>query len=333
VARRTRSAVIHTHHPVSDHFRHRLAVKNDKGRGDPAIAELLERQHGVISRPQALRHLTARVIERRISSGRWQAPHRGIYVTHSGPIARQQRRWVATLSGGDSALLGGLSALETLGFRGFPLEAIHVLVPAESTIRRPPVGVTIHRTSRLTGDEVHRLGDPPGTKAARSLIDAAQWAATDERALAIIAAGFQQRLVTPGDITTVLARMPRANRRALLAASVADAGAHSMPEAAFLRLCRRAGFPPPSLQHMRRDDAGNRRYLDAYFAEWGLHVEIDGGQHMDVRQWWADMARQNALWIPGDRVLRFPSWAIRHHPDQVTAQLRAALYAAGWRPR
>ena len=53
---------------------------------------------------------------------------------------------------------------------------------------------------------------------------------------------------------------------------------------------------------------------------------------MDVRQWWADMKRQNDLWVPGDRVLRFPSWAVRHRPDEVAAQVRAALLAAGWRP-
>jgi very-short-patch-repair endonuclease len=72
--------------------------------------------------------------------------------------------------------------------------------------------------------------------------------------------------------------------------------------------------------------------LDAYFEQWRLHVEVDGGQHMEVRQWWADMKRQNALWIPGDRVLLFPSWAIRHRPAEVVAQVRAALTAAGWTP-
>ena len=74
------------------------------------------------------------------------------------------------------------------------------------------------------------------------------------------------------------------------------------------------------------------RYLDALFDEWQVHVEIDGAQHMDVRQWWADMKRQNDLWVPGGRVLRFPSWAVRHRPDEVAAQVRAALIAAGWRP-
>jgi very-short-patch-repair endonuclease len=84
------------------------------------------------------------------------------------------------------------------------------------------------------------------------------------------------------------------------------------------------------MQHARRDGDGRQRYLDAYFAEWGVHVEIDGGQHTDAAHWWADMRRQNALWIPGDRVLRFPAWAIRNRPNEVITQIRAALTAAGW---
>jgi very-short-patch-repair endonuclease len=313
-----------------------LGVRDERDQG--GLDQVLARQHGVISRRQALPYLAAGAIERRIRSGRWQVPHRGVYVTHSGPIVRQQRRWVAVLAAGAgraAALLGGLSALETVGFRGFGQDGVHVLIPARSTIRCPPAGVVVHRTSRLSAADVHRLGDPPGTTPARSLVDAAQWAGSDDCARAIIAAAFQQRLVRADHVIRVLARMVRARRRALIAEAVADAvlGAHSLPEADFLRLCRRAALPVPLLQHRRRDARGRRRYLDAYFAEWGVHVEIDGGQHTDARQWWADMERQNALWIPGDRVLRFPSWVVRHRPDEVAAQVRAALEAAGWRPR
>ena len=148
----------------------------------------------------------------------------------------------------------------------------------------------------------------------------------------IVMAGFQQGLVSADGVRAVLDRMPRAHRRALIAEAVTDAeaGAQSLPEVHFLRLCRRLRLPTPSLQHRRTDSAGQVRYLDAYFEQWGVHVEIDGGQHTDVREWWADMRRQNALWIPGDRVLRFPAWAIRHQPAEVATQLRAALTAAGW---
>jgi very-short-patch-repair endonuclease len=83
----------------------------------------------------------------------------------------------------------------------------------------------------------------------------------------------------------------------------------------------------------RTDAAGRRRYLDAYFEEWGVHVEIDGEQHDEAQARWADMRRQNDLWVAGDRVLRFPAWLVRRRPAEVFAQVRAALIAAGWRPR
>jgi very-short-patch-repair endonuclease len=44
------------------------------------------------------------------------------------------------------------------------------------------------------------------------------------------------------------------------------------------------------------------------------------------------MQRQNAMGINGDRVLRFPAWALRNDPDGVLEQVRAALIAGGWRP-
>ncbi|MEV6709076.1 DUF559 domain-containing protein [Micromonospora wenchangensis] len=86
------------------------------------------------------------------------------------------------------------------------------------------------------------------------------------------------------------------------------------------------------MQERRRDADGRTRYLDAYWRRWGLHVEVDGAHHMDVRHWAADLRRQNGVWISGDRILRFTAFDVRHRPDEVAAQLRAALTAAGWRP-
>ncbi|MEU5526082.1 hypothetical protein ABZ744_03985 [Micromonospora chersina] len=40
---------------------------------------------------------------------------------------------------------------------------------------------------------------------------------------------------------------------------------------------------------------------------------------------------QNDVWTTGDRILRFPAWLVRAHPDEVAATLRRALHAAGWR--
>ena len=57
---------------------------------------------------------------------------------------------------------------------------------------------------------------------------------------------------------------------------------------------------------------------------------MDGAHHLNPLEAWDDMARQNALWTRGDRVLRFPAWMVRDRPATVAAQVRDALRAAGW---
>lgn len=296
---------------------------------------LLFRQDHVISRRQALRHLSDKAIRHRLTAGRWRLAHRAVYVTHSGPVSEHQRRWIAALAVGRGRItpLAGLSALAVLGLRGFPSRPIHVLLGAARRDTDPPPGVVVHRTRHLPSEDRHHAGSPPCTMPARSLLDAAQWARSDEEAVAIVAAGFQQRLVGLADVEPVLARMPHLRRRPVIVAAVADAagGAESIFEVDFARLCRRAGLPEPSRQVARTDRSGRRRYRDVYFDEWGVHVEIDGGQHMDVKAWYADMRQHNEVAIAGERLLRFPGWALRQRPDEVVADMRAALIAAGWR--
>ncbi|MFC3503874.1 DUF559 domain-containing protein [Micromonospora krabiensis] len=302
--------------------------------GDDAdeLTWLLFRQEEVISFEQALRHLSRKSVRHRVASGRWRRIHRGVFVTHSGPVGYGQLRWAAVLAAGPLALLGGLTAAQAGGLRGFSTRVIHLLLP--ETCRRAPLpqGVVAHRTARLPPEDVLTIGQPPRTMPARSIVDAAQWAATDDEACAIVAAGFQQRLVGGDEVHRALEHMPRARRRNLILQTATDAagGSHSLSELDFLRLVRRAGLPEPSRQKVRYDATGRRRYLDAYFEQWRVHVEIDGAQHFDPRAAWADMRRENDLWVDGDRVLRFPAWAVRSRPDEVLAQLRAALRAAGW---
>jgi very-short-patch-repair endonuclease len=286
----------------------------------------------VLTRAQALRFLSPDAVRHRVASGRWQQPHRAVYVTHSGPLDAEQARWVAVLAVGEHAVLAGVTAAGLAGLDGFAESAVHILVPHTHRPERVPTGVAVHRTSIWSDADVHWAGRPPRTRIARSLVDAAQWARTDDTARALIAAAFQQRLTTERDVREVLTRMRRARRRQLILRTVTDAagGAHSLPEIEFGALCRRHRLPAPSRQVVRHDAAGRRRYLDAVFDEWRVHVEIDGGQHLDVRRAWADMRRQNDVWISGDRVLRFPAWAVRCDPRGVAAQVRAALRAAGW---
>jgi len=295
------------------------------------LAWLLFHQDSVISLSQALRHMS-KTIRHRVSSGRWRQVHRAVVVAHNGPVTQGQLWWIGVLAAGPGAVLAGLTAAQAWGLKRYADGRVHVLIPAGRRADHIPDCVVVHRSTLLDTRDVLSVGTPPRTMPPRSLVDAAQWARTDDEARAVIAAGFQQGLVAADDIEKTLDRMRRARRRHLIVLTARDAagGAEALSELDFLALVRRGGLPEPSRQVVRYDASGRKRYLDVYYDQWGVHIEIDGGYHLDPRTAWADMQRQNDLWIKGDRVLRFPTWAIRQRPYDVLAQVRAALRAAGW---
>ena len=108
-------------------------------------------------------------------------------------------------------------------------------------------------------------------------------------------------------------------------ASATSVGVTSTSEADFLRACRSRGLQAPRMQ-VRRVAGGRRRRVDAEFRLADgriLMVEIDGVAHMDVRQWEADLIRQNELTAEtGALVLHITGWQIRHDPDEFFDLLR-----------
>ncbi|MGW9195630.1 DUF559 domain-containing protein [Micromonospora chersina] len=310
------------------------------GDGAGTLEWLAFSQAGVLTTAQATGLLTEGTVRGLVRSGRWRSICRGVLLTGNGRLTRDQQLWVAVLAAGRRAVLAGPTAAAEAGVRGLRAEPLHVLVPAArhagTLLRRLPVdmpAVVVHRTTMLPSAHLQRAR-PTRTTTARAVVDAAGWARDAEEAQSVLASACQQRRVLPADMSEVLATLPRAPRRGLIRRTVADlaGGAQALSELDFLALCRRYRLPRPDLQHHRRDAAGRRRWLDAYWREWRLHVEVDGAHHMDVRHWADDMRRQNDIWTTGDRILRFPAWLVRARPDEVAESLRRALHAAGWRP-
>jgi len=301
---------------------------------------LLFEQHGVLSTAQALSVISASRMRHLIAGKRWRRICRGVVFAGDGPLSREAQWWVAVLAAGPSSVLAGLAAAEAGGIKGRwrRREVVDVLRPAGRAapmlLRRMPLempAVKVHRSTLLPAADL-QIGRPHRTSLARSLVDAATWAFDDEDAVSILSAGCQQRLVLPSEVRAVADRFTHRKRHALIIETLcfAELGATSPAEIGFLRLCRLHHLPLPQLQVKRRDAAGTNRYLDAYFAEYRLHVEIDGAQHLDPQAWAADLRRQNDVWVSGDRILRFPAFLIRTNPDEVVRQLVAALRAAGW---
>ena len=175
---------------------------------------------------------------------------------------------------------------------------------------------------RLAGRPLHRM--------APALALAASTFAQPRPAVGILAAGVQQRLVTPRQLADAVEASPRVRHRHVLLAAIHDIaqGSHALSEIDFVRLCRRFKLPPPDQQVVRLDPAGRRRYLDATWRLPGgrmLSVEIDGALHLAPRRWYDDQLRQNELALTGVMVLRFPSVVVRTDAALVAGQLRRAL--------
>jgi very-short-patch-repair endonuclease len=307
-----------------------------------SFADVLDEHDQVLDAATALEHMTYAELRWKVWSGRWQKPARGIFVAHSGELTERQVMRVATLWGGARSVIGGLSAAWLGGFTGFgdrkPIgeRPVFLLVPHGWNRRAVVDGVRIvPRFSRtLSAVDVHPAGEPKRTRIGRSLIDAAQWMATDRGAMAVLAAGVQQRLVRVTDLSAVLARSPRLHRGRLITGTLDDiaGGAQALSELDFTRkVVRRHRLPEPDRQMGRRDKQGRQRWIDVAWDEWKVLVEIDGAQHMDALEYWNDMDRGNEFTIEGYRLLRFPAWVVRLHPDLVARKIRDALRKAGCR--
>jgi very-short-patch-repair endonuclease len=254
----------------------------------------------------------------------------GVLVTHSGPLTHLQRVWSAVESVGPPVFLAGATAATLDGLAGFPADRISLVVPAGRQ-PGPRTGVTIHRSTILGTADVHPTRQPPRTRLERSLIDMASWAKSDNGARAVLAAAVQQRLTTVELLRAALQRAGARHRSTLIAQTLDDiaGGAHSVAELDFRRLERRYRLPTGLFQ-AQADFEGRRRYLDVWYEQWRVWVEIDGSHHWEVRQWWDDLDRQNAGVLDDRLILRFPAHVLRDSPEKVAAQIAEALRRRGW---
>lgn len=308
-----------------------LAVAFDQPDADRRN-ELLRTQHGIIHR----RDLTPedlRTVRRQVVARRWQRVSRDVFVTHNGPLTADQRLWACLLAAPLGSALSGVTAASLDGLRGFPQDVVHLTVPCGTSAPRLD-DVVAHYSRFLDDADVHPLREPRRTRPARSLIDAATWAATDDSARAVVLAGVQQRLVTPAHLEAALPGRAHCLRRSLIDESIGDAkgGVASVPEHEFTSITDMFGIPRPTRQQVLQRPDG-RYYLDADWEEFRMSAEVDGRPHMSVLQWDADLDRANEIAIDDRTIFRFTSYAIRHKAMRVGNVLARALTARGWSGR
>ena len=290
-----------------------------------AVLDLGERQASIVSRRQLYAAgLSRGAVRHHIRIGRWQRIGDQSVCLHTGPLAQESHHWAAVFQGGPRACLDGATSLIASGLQRFDDTRVRVSVPRGARVRRT-AAYDIRQTRRWSAADLVEIG-VPRTQPAVAAVRAALWARTDREATYVLTLTVQQGIAAPEAIGEELLRIRRDRRHQLLHAVVNDLldGARALGEIDVARECRRRGLPPPLRQVLRRDSR-RRYYLDLYWPDHHLVVEIDGIHHAWAENVVGDALRQNALTLDGDTVLRLPLLGLRLQPDEFFAQIAEGL--------
>ena len=293
-----------------------------------AIALAYE-QGGVISRPQLLDlRVTRGQIRANIVAGRWRPVRSQAVAIHTGELTVQGEQWAGVLEAGPRAALDGASGLIASGLRGFDEEALRISIPRNARRRRGK-GLNIHQTRRYRTTDLSASG-VPRTKPHVAAVHGALWARSDKQAVLLMTMAVQQGLTTAERLGEAALRIRRDKRRLLIQMTILDLldGVRSISEHEFARECRDRGIPEPSRQVRRRTRDG-RYFLDVYWEEWGVVVEIDGIQHGWVQNVISDALRHNDVTLSDALVLRLPLLGLRVAADDFFEQISEALRSRG----
>ena len=287
-------------------------------------------QGGVLSRPQLYAlGLTRWEVRGEVRAHRWQLIGDQSVGLHNSVVSDVGHQWAAVIQGGPRACLDGASALVAGGLERFDVDRHRVSVPRGARVRRTKL-YDIRQTRRWSADDLAPSGIPR-TRPDVAGVRTALWAVTDRQAVYVLTLVVQQGLTTAELLGQQALRIKRDRRRRLIHDTILDLldGARSLGELDVVRELRRRGLPTPTRQVLRRDKA-NRYYLDLYWEDFGLVVEIDGIQHTWATSVVDDALRQNSLVIASDRVLRLPLLGLRLEADAFFEQIEEALIAGGW---
>jgi hypothetical protein len=166
--------------------------------------------------------------------------------------------------------------------------------------------MAVHRSGRLDLAR-HPARTPPRTRIEETALDLAQLARTFDDAFGWMSRACCGRLTTPLLIRAALQSRSRIRWRAQLELALCDIadGVMSPLEHRYVDDVERAhGLPTARRQVLIIRDS-RPQYLDNFYEELGIGVELDGQAYHPTEQRWGDISRDNALAADGIQVLRY----------------------------
>jgi hypothetical protein len=300
---------------------------------------LLELQRGVIARWQAPGvGLNPAMIDGALRRDRWRPLYQGIYTAFTGDPPREALLWAAVLRAGRGAILSHHSSAEVDGLADRPADSIHVTIDSARKLvvaTREGTGlaprIVVHRSSRIR-DARHPSRTPPRTRIEETTLDLTQQSVDVESAFAWLSRACGRRLTTPSRLLMALETRRRLRWRSELTRSLAEigTGVHSVLERRYVQAVERPHRLPVATRQAKIRLGQRTRYLDNYYREFRVAVELDGQAAHPVAERWRDIHGDNASAGTGILTLRY-SWAdVTGQPCALAAQIAAVLRLRGW---
>lgn len=294
---------------------------------DLLLAELAERQHGVVAIWQLyVLGFSAREVEWRLQTGRLHRIYRGVYAVGHAKLTERGRWMAAVLRFGEEALLSHRSGAGLRSLLPDARAVIDVTVPGRS--RSGVDGIRLHQPRSLHPDDVDVHDGVPTTSVARLLLDVA---ATEPRRRLerVFEAAERERVLDMTRLRELIERTRgHSGRKPLIAliAAVTEPHHHTRSELEerFLGLCRAAGIPEPSVNAWVEGHE-----VDMLWREQRVIVELDGWEfHRTRGAFERDHDRAARLRLKGYEVLRFTWRQLEREPHVVIAAIEVALAAS-----
>jgi len=271
-----------------------------------AVHALMRRQHGLITRAQALAcGLTPRQIERLLSSGRWWPVRPEIYALAGTPATWEQSVLAAVYAGGADVFASHATAARLRSLKHVVERGLEVVSPLGRHKRLD--GVIGHRSGALFDADKTTYRGIPVTTVGRTLVDISgrltdrQLAKAVDDALRRDILRLEDLRQTAGRLGTAPGRSMRRVHHVLALRIPGYDPLDSGYETRVLRVLTSAGLPVPRQQYPITLD-GQLVHLDLAYPEARLAIELDSWEWHRTRSAfdddrWRDTSLVKRRWL------------------------------------
>ena len=295
------------------------------------LAELIARQHGTVTRRQALdAGLSPAMVRTEMERGRWERAAPSVYRLTGHAATWTQRLWIAQHQGGPDASLSFESAGRLHELGEVPAELVVLSVPHAQ--RRSVSGARIHRVDDLLSHHVIEMDGLRVTSLARTVVDLAAVLHIARLRLLVERAVVERRLSLP-QLALTLDEVRRRGKPGVtrMCRILDDLGpGAAIPngrlEQMFQPVLEGSRLPPPLHEHPLPGVGGREGFVDRYWPEARMIVELDGRRwHTRRQQVVADQDRMLQAQAVGIETTRLLWEHVVHDPDG-TATALSTIY-------